>query len=359
MLAVSRSAHAHLLHDQIVAAVRAERAAAHTLAHLLAEFDADGLVDELGYGSLREYAWDQHELSSRKTSDLLRLGRELHDLPVLDEAFAAGRVEWTKARDLLKVVTPENEAGWVELAERVSSRKLEAAVIDAIHGEPPPEPADIKDPMWCQLQFRLRTADANMLRDALAVLRAQLGEDGGLSDGELLVALSQRALFEAGKTEEGPTGERFKVVLETCPSCERTEGLNEEADDTHVGEALCGMEVDDLRPGAEQGRLTRSIPPRIRRIAELRDGLRCAVPGCECRLWLDLHHMHAYSEGGTHDLDNLVLLCTPHHRLLHDGRLAIQPVEDGRLQYEFGSRRVLLGSPRGGRGHAVGGVRSP
>lgn len=37
----------------------------------------------------------------------------------------------------------------------------------------------------------------------------------------------------------------------------------------------------------------------------------------ECEAPLDVHHVRPRSQGGTHDLSNLVCLCRSHHRWVH------------------------------------------
>jgi hypothetical protein len=36
-------------------------------------------------------------------------------------------------------------------------------------------------------------------------------------------------------------------------------------------------------------------------------------------MWLNAHHLAHWAKGGTTDLDNLILLCHSHHRLIHEG----------------------------------------
>jgi len=126
--------------------------------------------------------------------------------------------------------------------------------------------------------------------------------------------------------------------------------MDAEVDEAIVHEACCGAEVVDLRPGPKQGHLSRSIPPAVRRTVLHRDKLRCQVPGCRCRLWLDVHHVLPWSEGGTHDADNLITLCWLHHRLLHEGLLVVE-VTDGIVFVEHASGRKSW-SPLGGRQQA-------
>ena len=68
------------------------------------------------------------------------------------------------------------------------------------------------------------------------------------------------------------------------------------------------------------GRRVRTVPPAIRRALELRDG-GCAWPGCSAPIsWCDAHHIVHWADGGTTDLENLVLLCRRHHTATHEGK---------------------------------------
>jgi hypothetical protein len=45
---------------------------------------------------------------------------------------------------------------------------------------------------------------------------------------------------------------------------------------------------------------------------------RCQYPGCTANRELEAHHVVPVERGGTTELDNLILLCPRHHKLLHD-----------------------------------------
>lgn len=69
----------------------------------------------------------------------------------------------------------------------------------------------------------------------------------------------------------------------------------------------------------EVGRRTPVVPAGLRRAVAIRDG-HCRFPGCDRpRSWCDAHHVRHWAEGGETSLANLVLLCRPHHRLVHHG----------------------------------------
>jgi hypothetical protein len=50
----------------------------------------------------------------------------------------------------------------------------------------------------------------------------------------------------------------------------------------------------------------------------------CRFPGCGTNAFTHAHHVRWWSRGGTTDLENLVLVCSFHHRLVHEHGWAIQ-----------------------------------
>ena len=74
----------------------------------------------------------------------------------------------------------------------------------------------------------------------------------------------------------------------------------------------------------EVGRKTKVVPPALRRAVAVRDG-GCAFPGCDRpSSWCDAHHVRHWADGGTTSIDNLVLLCRRHHRLVHHRRFTVE-----------------------------------
>ena len=80
------------------------------------------------------------------------------------------------------------------------------------------------------------------------------------------------------------------------------------------------------------GRRTRSIPPAVRRALSSRDR-GCRFPGCTATQRLHGHHVRHWTDGGETSLDNLVLLCPTHHRLVHEGGFDVQRLDDGAFRF--------------------------
>jgi hypothetical protein len=68
----------------------------------------------------------------------------------------------------------------------------------------------------------------------------------------------------------------------------------------------------------EADRTSRVIPGATRRALIARDK-GCRFPGCDCpAAWTDAHHIKHWADGGATTLENLILLCRRHHRLVHE-----------------------------------------
>lgn len=85
---------------------------------------------------------------------------------------------------------------------------------------------------------------------------------------------------------------------------------------------LCGGTVQVIGvEGAQQiasSHATRTLPPALRRFVLWRDG-GCTIDGCSSRCRLEPHHVRPWSEGGSHESDNLTTLCWYHHHVVIHG----------------------------------------
>ena len=75
--------------------------------------------------------------------------------------------------------------------------------------------------------------------------------------------------------------------------------------------------TDDDGTPMDVGRRERRLSTALRRALLARDR-SCRFPGCGARRHLHGHHIWYWSDGGPTDLSNLVLLCSYHHRYVHD-----------------------------------------
>jgi hypothetical protein len=91
------------------------------------------------------------------------------------------------------------------------------------------------------------------------------------------------------------------------------------------------FETEQSEP-LDVGRKTRTIPPAIRRALHARDK-GCRFPGCTFKRYVDGHHVKHWIHGGETKLSNLVTLCRFHHRLVHEGQVVVQALDDGAFRF--------------------------
>ena len=73
----------------------------------------------------------------------------------------------------------------------------------------------------------------------------------------------------------------------------------------------------------ELGRSQRLVPAWLRKALHARDR-GCRWPGCDApSAWSDAHHLLPWYLGGPTDIDNLLMMCRWHHRLVHEGQWQI------------------------------------
>ena len=93
------------------------------------------------------------------------------------------------------------------------------------------------------------------------------------------------------------------------------------------------------------GRATRVVSAPTRRALHKRDA-GCRFPGCDRKVnWSIPHHIVAWTRYGPTNLNNLVLLCYFHHRLVHEG--GWQVVKTNRELRFIPPERVVMRRARG------------
>jgi hypothetical protein len=80
------------------------------------------------------------------------------------------------------------------------------------------------------------------------------------------------------------------------------------------------------------GRMAREPSAWMMRQLRYRDQ-ECVFPGCAARRFTHAHHVRWWRNGGRTDLDNLVLICSFHHRLVHEHGWSLQRGEDGSVRW--------------------------
>jgi len=104
-----------------------------------------------------------------------------------------------------------------------------------------------------------------------------------------------------------------------------------------VRRLCCDAQITPIVLGAQSepldvGREKRCATLAQRRAVTVRDG-GCAHPGCDRPpSWCEIHHIVHWVHGGETNLDNLMMLCWTHHRMLHRSGWHIR-IRDGHAEF--------------------------
>lgn len=346
---------------------------------IISRMNSTDIARTVGYRNLRLFLMGTQRLSGRQAGRMVahaelttrRLTPTGHlqpaVLPVVREALAEGVVD----AEHVQVVVDTMAAlpVWVDGAvrERVETalvdqardhepgyvREYGKALLDLIDQDgPEPSAADLTEPVNTLRYTRNRNGRLKLTAD----LDAETGEllDALLSPSSKPQPISpsipdprpaaQRLgdafcdlIRLAGAAESGQSegGHRPTVVLTVD-----YEKLT--ANTGHAGMELAGsLSTSAVRRAAcdagiipavldtnsvplDLGRTHRLVTPHLRTALILRDK-GCAMPGCTRRpRWCEAHHIISWLDGGPTDLDNLVLLCRRHHRMIEHSRWDIR-----------------------------------
>jgi hypothetical protein len=342
----------------------------------------------LGFGSFGEYIERLLGYSRRSIDERLRVAEALERLPSLGQALRDGRMSWSVVRELTRVATPENEDAWLEVARGRTVRQIEELVAGHHPGDRPDDEYD-SGLRRHVLRFDVSAETFATFGEAMAKLRRDMGSP--VDDDAALLLLARQAL--GGPAEPGRAS--YQIAVGLCERCGRgwqqgrgelvevgseviemarcdgqhlgridrrseSHGHSHQCEDAGTSEAQSCLEREAVpvvdagehksaaHVGERPSRARQDVPPAVRRLVMRRDGGRCVVPGCRQGIFLDLHHIELRSEGGDHDPDGLVLLCSAHHRAQHRGQLIIEGrVSTGLvIRHADGTRYGLVADPR-------------
>ena len=270
----------------------------------------------------------------------VRVARALEALPLVRDAFAAGRISYSKVRAITRVATPATESLLLEWAAHGTASQLER-IVGGRRAVTRREAQELKAASHVSFLFD---------DDGTLVVRGRLTPE----DGAAFVAALTRAreALEPEDVEEkgAPAGARatnadaLTLITETFLGADTAAPLsrhertlvmvhaNADVGEGHLHDGpnlstetlrriACDAPACLIRRGSERLDLGRTVrqPTRAQKRALMaRDG-GCRFPGCGERRYVDAHHVWHWSDGGPTDVDNLVLLCWRHHHALHEG----------------------------------------
>jgi hypothetical protein len=323
-------------------------AATYELLILIREFDERVGWTQWGSGSCAEWLAWRCDLSMATAREKVRVAHALKLLPKISGTFSTGELSYSKVRELTRVAHRNNEEDLVNFALRhttshVAERCRELRMGDA-------SSINIAERAFANRSLRVRRDPNRGMMTVTVDLPLEAGElidkaldkardDEALEIPDLVdTAWSKRQAdafvsllkeYLSGDSSDGRTSpDNYLVTIHVDQSalagCDGRSALPIES----VKRLCCDTQavvLTENRKGEPLsiGRKSRIIPRAIQRAVRARDNNRCTFPGCINHRFLHCHHVEHWSNGGETALDNLMLLCTKHHTLVHEGGFRI------------------------------------
>lgn len=294
---------------------------------------------EDGARDLPHWLGMRYGVSLWKTHRWVEASRAIQELPRVCEALQTGTLGLDKVVELTRFATPRDEARLIRWARGVSSGAVRRRAERQAHPE---------------IQVDRDAHGHRFFRWWWLEDERRLGLEGELPAAEgaaVIAAISQvAARIPEMPNEEGPfhrdrrradalvaicTGQvgELPLVRPTVVIHAQERGLirgSGGAELEHgpvlhpetVRRLVCTARVQRIVEDPEGEAIgfgrTRRVPSvaQVRQV-RYRDG-GCVFPGCGTTAFTEVHHVRFWSRGGTTDLDNLALICSFHHRLVHE-----------------------------------------
>lgn len=352
------------LEDEIVALSERINAFEYEFLVLIREFDLRQGWRAYHFNSCVEWLNMRCGIAPGTAREKMRVANALFDLPLTSGAFQSGELSYSKARALTRLANPENEQPLLDYAIPATAQQVddycrqlrnvqrELSTVDArrlydqrylsrtCHGD---------GSMTISIELPRETGE--LVVKALELARAELEADSGNevkdSSEESLQAKQADALVQmargylaGGKKKGSCTADHYQVVVHVDEEALRGEPGEHSRSDLPIetvrrlccDSALVVVEEDDKGNPLNVGRKHRVVQPALKRALLARDGC-CRFPGCTHERWLDAHHVVHWADGGETSLENTVLLCSTHHRLLHEGKFAVKKDCNGEFRF--------------------------
>jgi hypothetical protein len=258
-------------------------------------------------------------------------------LPAIAAALQAGTLSFDKVLQLARFVTPETEKDLLAWARRASVNAIRRRA-DLANRPSLDETGDAHRERFLQwswydgdtrvgieamLPVDTGSAVITAIKDLAGSLPSVPAEDSTFQQrcADALVALCSSGSTTGGNQPHVVVGIELGDLAGDGPGCALEGGPVLHPELARRFACDCRLQAVLRDPGGRAvgiGRTSRNIPSWLLRELLFRDQ-GCTFPGCGTRRFVAAHHLVHWSRGGATDLDNLVLLCSFHHKLVHEG----------------------------------------
>jgi hypothetical protein len=326
--------------DRLDAVHSAMSEAQRELFSLIVEADTAEVWKDCGARDLAHWLSMRYGISVRKAHRWIAAAHALKTLPLISGAFARGELGVDKVVELTRLATPQTEAGLIPWAKNVAGwairRRADLASRQSVTLDREADRSRFLDWWYIEDSRRLGLHAEFPAAQGAVVVKAieRLAQSIPVMPGEeeacyasarradALAALAGARIAEDADPDRatmvvharmGPTGSiRGAAEIEDGPVIhpETARRLACTARIQVIGEDQAGNI-------AWVGKMSGEPPPWMMRQLRYRDQ-GCIFSGCGTRRFTVAHHLIWRSHGGPHELENLVLLCTGHHKLVHE-----------------------------------------
>jgi hypothetical protein len=339
--------------DIAVLAAHIDAATRELLAQIRAFDQADGWHRQNALSCAHWLSW-RIGMGLGAAREKVRVAHRLGQLPVIDAAFGAGELSYSKVRAMTRVATTENEETLLSMARKTTAAQLENLCRLFRGAQSSGQPAPVAESLerWVRtrdtsdgmvnIELRLLPEEAARMMGAIAACR-----DGG-SQADGAVHLAEMALLggptrdETGRKPVRPPVEVVMHVSAETLEAHTSEGHGLSSDTARrllCDGAIVPMLEDERGKTLDVGRKTRRISAALRRALQYRDG-GCQFPGCDQRRFVDAHHIEHWVDEGETVLSNLVTTCRSHHRYLHEHGYSVVARDDEFVFFDPDGRQV-------------------
>ncbi|MDQ5875190.1 MAG: HNH endonuclease [Actinomycetota bacterium] len=325
------------------------------LFELIAQGDRRELWRDCGARDMAHWLSMRYGISQWKARRWIAAAHALEELPHLSRAFTCGRLCIDKVVELTRFATSETEGRLVAWAEGVSCacirRKGDLAASSSMHATLDAEHSRFVSWWWLDdgrrfgLEAELPAAQGAVVARALQRLSERVpimpGEDdacyANARRADALVALCSAGLGAEADADRATVivHAQLEDLVSHRGGCELEGGgvIHPET----ARRLLCHGRVqivieDHARQPLSLGRISREPSAAMMRQLRYRDA-ECRFPGCGARRFTQAHHIVWWKRGGTTDLSNLVLVCTFHHKLVHEHGWALRRDPSGEVRW--------------------------
>jgi Domain of unknown function (DUF222)/HNH endonuclease len=330
-------------------------AAQRRMLRLIAQADHRKSWVEVGARDTAHWLSMRYGISYWKAQRWIAASHALESLPSVAGALASGELHMDKAVELTRFATPETESrlliwaggvscGAIRRKADVATRRTRDEVVDVERSRSLTW-WTFDDGRRFGLQGELPSAHGAVVAKALDRLAKDLPvmpEEEGSAGTEARRADALVALCSSGSRPEDEP-DRATVIVHArldessgeFGECEIEDGPAIDADSARRMACNARRQTvveDDSGLPVRLGRVTREPPAWMVRHLKYRDG-ECRFPGCGSKRFTQAHHIVWWEQGGRTDLENLVLVCTFHHRLVHEYGWRVRREEDGAVTW--------------------------